>query len=224
MAYRIAVIPGDGIGPEVVAEGLKVLEAARRARVTGRAPSTTSARAAGTPRARPCPTPWWPSWGGTTRSCWARWATPACRRGCWSVGCCCRLRFELDHHVNLRPVRLYPGVVSPLGKGPAEIDFVVCREGTEGPYAGTGGFLRGHAAGGRHRGEHEHRIRRGAGGPGRLPPGPSAAAAKLTLVHKTNVLVHAGQPVAAGTVDGWLRSSPTWRPTTCTSTRRRCSS
>ena len=54
-----------------------------------------------------------------------------------------RLRFELDHHVNLRPVRLYPGVPTPLaGKTPDDIDMVVVREGTEGPYAGSGGFLR----------------------------------------------------------------------------------
>ena len=50
------------------------------------------------------------------------------------------LRFELDHHVNLRPVKLFPGVATPLaGKGPADIDMVVCREGTEGPYVGSGG-------------------------------------------------------------------------------------
>ena len=53
------------------------------------------------------------------------------------------LRFELDHHLNYRPVKLYPGVTGPLaGKGPAEIDFVVFREGTEGPYVGAGGVLR----------------------------------------------------------------------------------
>ena len=54
------------------------------------------------------------------------------------------LRFVMDHHVNLRPVKLYPGVTTgPLaGKGPKEIDFVVCREGTEGPYVGAGGTLR----------------------------------------------------------------------------------
>jgi 3-isopropylmalate dehydrogenase len=52
-----------------------------------------------------------------------------------------RLRFELDHHVNLRPSRLYPGVSSPLAGQPG-IDFVVVREGTEGPYAGTGGAIR----------------------------------------------------------------------------------
>ncbi len=68
---------------------------------------------------------------------------PTVPSGVLERGLLLRLRFELDHHVNLRPVRLYPGVATPLaGKTPADIDMVVVREGTEGPYAGSGGFLR----------------------------------------------------------------------------------
>ena len=66
---------------------------------------------------------------------------PSVPSGVLERGLLLRLRFELDHHVNLRPSRLYPGVSSPLA-GKPDIDFVVVREGTEGPYAGTGGAIR----------------------------------------------------------------------------------
>ena len=68
---------------------------------------------------------------------------PSVPSGVLERGLLLRLRFELDHFVNLRPVKLYPGVATPLaGKTPADIDMVVVREGTEGPYAGSGGVLR----------------------------------------------------------------------------------
>ena len=66
---------------------------------------------------------------------------PSVPSGVLERGLLLRLRFELDHHVNLRPARLYPGVSSPLAGNP-DIDFVVVREGTEGPYTGTGGAIR----------------------------------------------------------------------------------
>ena len=66
---------------------------------------------------------------------------PSVPSGVLERGLLLRLRFELDHHVNLRPSRLYPGVSSPLAGNP-EIDFVVVREGTEGPYTGNGGAIR----------------------------------------------------------------------------------
>ena len=63
--------------------------------------------------------------------------------GILEQGILLRLRFELDQYINLRPVKLYPGVWTPLrDKGPEHIDFVVVRENTEGLYAGVGGFLR----------------------------------------------------------------------------------
>jgi 3-isopropylmalate dehydrogenase len=102
-----------------------------------------------------------------------------------------RLRFELDHHINLRPARLYPGVTSPLAGDP-DIDFVVVREGTEGPYTGTGGAIRvgtpnevatevslNTAFGVR-------RVVRDAFERARL------RRKHLTLVHKNNVLIFAG--------------------------------
>ncbi len=69
---------------------------------------------------------------------------PSVPPGVLERGLLLRLRFALDHHVNLRPVRLFPGVTSPLGD--ASIDMVVVREGTEGPYVGNGGTLRGGTA------------------------------------------------------------------------------
>ncbi len=103
-----------------------------------------------------------------------------------------RLRFELDHHVNLRPSRLWPGAVSPL-RDPGEVDFVVVREGTEGPYVGNGGVLRG---GTPHAIATEVSINTAFGIARVVRDAFRRAAARprrrLTLVHKTNVLVHAG--------------------------------
>ena len=119
---------------------------------------------------------------------------PGVPSGVLERGLLLRLRFELDHHVNLRPVKLFPGVASPLaGVGPADIDFVVVREGTEGAYAGAGGFLR---KGTPHEVATEESVNT-AYGVERVVRDAFARAAnrprrKLTLVHKNNVLVHAG--------------------------------
>jgi 3-isopropylmalate dehydrogenase len=103
-----------------------------------------------------------------------------------------RLRFELDHYVNLRPSRIYPGATSPLAD-PGEVDFVVVREGTEGPYVGNGGALR---VGTPQEIATEVSVNT-AFGVERVVRDAFARARKrsrkkLTLVHKTNVLVHAG--------------------------------
>jgi 3-isopropylmalate dehydrogenase len=107
-----------------------------------------------------------------------------CPAACSSGVCCC------DHHVNLRPSQLYPGVTSPLGD--VDIDFVVVREGTEGPYTGTGGAIR---AGTPHEVATEVSLNT-AFGVERVVRDAFARAAKrrkhLTLVHKTNVLTFAG--------------------------------
>jgi 3-isopropylmalate dehydrogenase len=118
---------------------------------------------------------------------------PTVPPGVLERGLLLRLRFALDHHVNLRPVKLYPGVATPLaGKGPADIDMVVCREGTEGPYAGAGGVLR---VGTPHEVATEESINT-AFGVERIVRDAFARATrrrnKVTLVHKTNVLVHSG--------------------------------
>jgi 3-isopropylmalate dehydrogenase len=199
-SLNLALIPGDGIGTEVVAEALKVLDAvapaagvsvttteydlgARRFNATGellpdavveelRSYDAILLGAIGDPSVKP---------------------------GVLERGVLLPLRFLMDHHVNLRPVKLYPGVTGPLaGLGPEDIDFIVCREGTEGPYVGAGGFLRkgtpqevstevslntAYGAERIIRDAFDRSLRRRK---------------KVTLVHKTNVLVHAG--------DTWQRT------------------
>ncbi len=142
--YDIAVIPGDGTGPEVVAEGLKVLEAvsdkcnfklalhyfnlgAEHYKNTGETLSDGVL--------------------DSMRGCHAIYlgaiGDPEVPPGILEKGVLLRLRFELDLYINLRPVKLYPGVETPIkDKGPEEIDFVVVRENTEGLYAGAGGIMR----------------------------------------------------------------------------------
>jgi 3-isopropylmalate dehydrogenase len=103
-----------------------------------------------------------------------------------------KLRFALDHYVNLRPTKLYEGVSSPLAD-PGEIDFVVVREGTEGPYVGNGGALR---VGTPHEIATEVSVNTAFGVERVVRDAFTRANARkrkhLTLVHKHNVLVHAG--------------------------------
>lgn len=195
MTIRLAVIPGDGIGPEVVTEGLKVLDAvaARFSLQIERTEYDLGARR-------------WHATGETLPDTvldelrahdailLGAVGDPSVPSGVLERGLLLRLRFELDHYVNLRPVKLFPGVRSPLADiKPEQVDFLVVREGTEGAYAGSGGFLR--------RGTPQEiateesvntafgvarvvrdAFTRAAGRPRR----------KLTVVHKNNVLVHAG--------------------------------
>jgi 3-isopropylmalate dehydrogenase len=116
---------------------------------------------------------------------------PSVPSGVLERGLLLKTRFELDHHVNLRPSRLYDGVSSPLAGAPA-IDFVVVREGTEGPYTGNGGVIR---AGTPHEVATEVSLNT-AFGVDRVVRYAFALASKrrkhLTLVHKTNVLTFAG--------------------------------
>jgi 3-isopropylmalate dehydrogenase len=194
-SLKLAVVPGDGIGPEVTAEALKVLEQATPTGVkleptrydlgaerylrTGEVlPDTVldeirghDAILLGAVGGRP--------------------GDPNLPPGILERGLLLRLRFELDHYVNLRPSRIFPGAASPLAH-PGDVDFVVVREGTEGPYTGNGGALR-------------------VGTPAEVATEVSVNTAygvervvrdafrraqkrrqQLTLVHKTNVLVHAG--------------------------------
>ena len=138
---NLAVVAGDGIGPEVVAEGLKALGAA----LDGESALATTEYDLGARR--------WHATGETLPDSvlgelrghdailLGAVGDPGVPSGVLERGLLLRLRFELDHYVNLRPARLYPGVVSPLA-APGEIDFVVVREGTEGPYVGNGGAVR----------------------------------------------------------------------------------
>ncbi len=142
----IAVIGGDGIGPEVVAEGLKILGAVTE--VSGAKVATTEYDL-GARR--------WHATGETLPDAvleelrghdailLGAVGDPGVPSGVLERGLLLRIRFAFDHYVNLRPARLYPGVQSPLAVervAPHGIDFVVVREGTEGPYAGNGGLLR----------------------------------------------------------------------------------
>jgi len=144
MTYRIAVLPGDGIGPEVVAEGIKVLKA-----VAGPAAlkfDFVYYNLGGDHYLRTGETlP--DSVIDELRQFAAIYlgaiGHPQVKPGILEKGILLRLRFELDQYINLRPVVLYPGVDTPLkDKGPEDINFVVVRENTEGLYAGAGGFLR----------------------------------------------------------------------------------
>ncbi|TFV61734.1 3-isopropylmalate dehydrogenase [Geodermatophilus sp. DF01-2] len=186
---RLAVIPGDGIGPEVVAEGLKVLREV--------APDVEST----------------PYDLGALR--WQRTGEllpdtvldelrqhdaillgaigdPSVPPGILERGLLLRLRFELDHHVNLRPARLFDGVRSPLA-APGGIDMLCVREGTEGPYVGNGGVLRKDTP---HEVATEVSLNTAFGVERVVRYAFERALARprrhLTLIHKTNVLTHAG--------------------------------
>ncbi len=208
MGYKIAVIGGDGTGPEVVREGLKVLDAVsskfklsfdfhhydfggERYKKTGKiieAEEIEELRqfdaiylgAIGHPDVKP---------------------------GILEKGLLLRLRFDLDQYINLRPVKLYPGVQTPIkDKGPEEIDFVVVRENSGGIYTGNGGVNK---VGTPHEIATQEMVydrftvdrclkytfelkRR------RNKTNPKYAAKPMHLVHKTNVLTYCG--------DLWFRA------------------
>ena len=185
---KLAVIPGDGIGPEVVAQAVEVLDAvlpgvektdydlgARRFHATGEV----------------LPDSVLPELRAHDAILLGAIGDPSVPSGVLERGLLLRLRFELDHHVNLRPARLYPGVRSPLAGNP-DIDFVVIREGTEGPYTGTGGVIR---RGTVHEVATEVSINTAFGVRRVVEDAFERARQRrkhLTLVHKTNVLTFAG--------------------------------
>ena len=193
----IAVIGGDGIGPEVVAEGLKVLQA-----VVGAAGPkvTTTEYDLGATR--------WHATGETLPESvldelkqhdailLGAIGDPTVPSGVLERGVLLPLRFAMEHYVNLRPAKLYPGVQSPLAVervAPNGIDFVVVREGTEGPYVGNGGSLR---TGTPHEIATEVSVNTRFGVERVVRDAFARAQARprrhLTLVHKHNVLTHAG--------------------------------
>jgi len=208
---RIAVIGGDGTGPEVVAEGLKVLKAA--ADKAGLKYETKDFNisgdrylAAGGDPAKPTIPVIHDMEVAELRTFDAIYlgavGHPKIAPGILEKGLLLRLRFELDQYINLRPVKLYPGVWTPLkDKGSADIDFVVVRENTEGIYTGMGGIqYKGTAAevstqincttrfGVERCVRYAFELCRRRDNPKR----------RLTLVHKTNVLTFAG--------DTWFRT------------------
>src|SRR6476646_1860685 len=191
---RVAVIGGDGIGPEVTAEAVKVLEAAAPVKIEQTRYDLGAERYLTTGEVLP------DSVLDEIRghdaillgAVGGKPGDPRLPAGILERGLLLRLRFELDHYVNLRPSRIYPGVASPLAD-PGDVDFVVVREGTEGPYTGNGGAVR---VGTPHEVATEVSVNT-AFGVERVVRDAFARAArrprkKLTLVHKTNVLVNAG--------------------------------
>jgi len=185
---KLAVIAGDGIGPEVIGEALGVLDAvlpgvekteydlgARRFHATGEVlpPSVID------------------ELRGYDAILLGAIGDPSVPSGVLERGLLLKIRFELDHHVNLRPGKLYEGVSSPLS-GQRDIDFVVVREGTEGPYTGTGGAIR---VGTPHEVATEVSLNTAFGVNRVVRDAFARAQARrkhLTLVHKTNVLTFAG--------------------------------
>ena len=189
-SFRIALIPGDGIGSEVVNEACKVLDAtgvklekqtydlgANRFLKTGetlpdsvidelRKFDAILLGAVGDPKVAP---------------------------GILERGLLLKLRFVLDHYVNLRPVKLFPGVTTPLaGKTTKDIDMVVVREGTEGAYVGSGGVLRKNT---KDEVATEESLNTAKGAERVIRDAFNRAQKRrkhLTLVHKANVLVFAG--------------------------------
>ncbi len=140
--YRIAVIPGDGIGAEVVREGLKVLEAA--AAKTGVKYELEHYDVGGDrylATGEVLPDSVLDELRGFDTIYLGAVGHPEVAPGILEKGLLLRIRFELDQYINLRPVKLYEGVDTPLkDKGPKEIDFVIVRENTEGLYSGMGGI------------------------------------------------------------------------------------
>ena len=195
-SVKLAVIPGDGIGPEVIAEAVKVLDAvtdgnglsfekthfslgADRYLATGDVLTDDDLAAISAHDAILLG-----AVGGTP-------GDPRLAGANIERGLLLKLRFSLDHYVNLRPTTLFPGIASPLAN-PGAVDFVVVREGTEGPYVGNGGSIR---QGTPHEIANEVSVNTAFGVERVVRYAFEQAARrrkKLTLVHKTNVLTFAG--------------------------------
>ncbi|MDR8018520.1 3-isopropylmalate dehydrogenase [Nesterenkonia aerolata] len=204
-SVRVAVIGGDGIGPEVVTEARRVLEAALAQEPVEIEYVEFSLGAE--------------HWLGTGETLseetleqlrgvdailfGAVGAHPQDEKapsGLLEREVLLRLRFSLDHSVNLRPARTYPGTATPLAGAP-EIDFVVVREGTEGPYVGNGGAIRRGTA---HEIATETSLNTAHGVRRVVEDAFTRAESRrghVTLVHKHNVLTHAG--------DLWRRTTET---------------
>lgn len=191
-SLRLAVVPGDGIGQEVVAEGLKVLAAVLPADVKVETTEYDLGARLYHRTGETLPDAVLEELKTKDAILLGAIGDPSVPSGVLERGLLLKLRFAFDHHINLRPGKLLPGVQSPLGGDP-KIDFVVVREGTEGPYVGNGGTLR---AGTEHEVATEVSLNTAFGIERVVRDAYRRAAArprkKLTLVHKNNVLVHAG--------------------------------
>ncbi len=191
--YKLALIGGDGIGPEVVAEGVKVLDAVAAKYGVSFAKKEFDLGARLWHRTgETLPDAVLEELKGFDVILLGAVGDPSVPSGVLERGLLLKLRFTFDHYINLRPARLYPGTTGPL-RTEAPIDFVVVREGTEGPYVGAGGVL-AEGTSSEIATEESLNTRRGAE---RVIRNAFARAQarprkKLTLVHKNNVLVRAG--------------------------------
>src|SRR4051794_12403086 len=190
----LAVIPGDGIGVEVVTEGLKVLDAAIGSDVKVETTTYDLGAARWHRTGETLPDSVLDELRAHDAILLGAVGDPTVPSGVLERGLLLKLRFAFEHAVNLRPVKLYPGVHTPLaGVRPGDIDMIVVREGTEGPYAGVGGPLR---VGTPQEVAIENSVNTRWGVERVVRDAIARAAArprrKLTLVHKTNVLTHAG--------------------------------
>src|SRR5487761_2667223 len=177
--FDLGVIAGDGIGPEVVGEGLKVLDAvATKYGVTFAKTSYDLGASFWHRTGEVLPQEVLDDLAKRDVILLGAVGDPTVPSGVLERGLLLKLRFVFDHYVNLRPARLYPGVTSPLA-GVNTIDFVVVREGTEGPYIGAGGVLA--------EGTGAERVIRDA-----FARAMVRERKHLTLVHKNNVLTRAG--------------------------------
>ena len=191
--FKLAVIGGDGIGPDVVVEGLKVLDAISKKYNVSFDKTSFELGAI--------------SWRKTGEALSDAVLAEIAKNdvilfgavGDFSVpngvlerGIILKLRFAFDHYVNLRPAKLMPGITTPLATK-APIDFIVVREGTEGPYAGSGGNF---ASGTEREVATEESINTRHGVERVIRDAFERTVVrerkKLTMVHKNNVLVHAG--------------------------------
>lgn len=192
--FKIAVMPGDGIGTEVVPEGLKVLS--RAIEVTGTDATLQTEQFEASARR-------WHETGETLTDdelerlrdfdaiFFGACGDPSVPSGVLERGIILKLRFGLEHGVNLRPSKLYPGISSPLAN-PGDIDFLVVREGTEGSYTGQGGTLR-EGTPQEMATEVSVNTRYGVERTVRYAfERAEARDKKLAYLHKTNVMVHAG--------------------------------
>jgi len=191
--YKLAVIGGDGIGPEVTAIALEALELATRGSGVD---FVTTEYDLGARR--------YHATGETLNDAdmeslkqhdailLGAIGDPAVPSGVLERGFLLKLRFSFNHYINLRPTKLFPGVVSPLAD-PGNVDFVVVREGTEGPYVGNGGAIR---VGTPHEVANEVSVNTAFGVERTVRYAFELAGTRdrkhVTLVHKNNVLVHAG--------------------------------
>jgi 3-isopropylmalate dehydrogenase len=190
---NLAVIAGDGIGPEVVNEGLKVLDVvAKKYGVEFKKTSYDLGAAFWHRTGEVLPDSTLAELAKADVILLGAVGDPTVPSGVLERGLLLKIRFVFDHYINLRPAKLMPGVTGPLATK-APIDFVVVREGTEGPYVGAGGVL-AHGTENEIATEESLNTRRGAERVIRdaFERASKRDRKKLTLVHKNNVLTRAG--------------------------------